>query len=260
MTEIQKYKFICEIFKHHHILDDLLFEKQGCHKHHINPRSLYPELVNEKTNIVVLPPTLHWYAHKCLFNYYKDINDTEAIDKLQYEDTAKFISSHIAPSYKINLNDEIKTLIDECCETVFSEVMSREFKYDLCITGIHNGQYVGLDIPGIGGSDLRDVSPIDEEIIFNPNGVRICRSLTKSRKYQDMFNKISHFDCIDIKDFTCTSKDFAFYKFIKKYLTLKDKIISVKRKPIKTNDIFLSEEKLNYYYQILNHKNTSMQK
>ena len=242
MTEIQKYKFTIKIFKHRCNFDDLLFEKQGCHKHHINPRSLYPELVNEKTNIVVLPPTLHWYAHKCLFNYYKDINDTEAIDKLQYEDTAKFISSRIAPSYKINLNDEIKTLIDECCEAAFSEVMSREFKYDLCITGIHNGQYVGRYARSISGSDLRDVSPIDEEIIFNQNRVRICRSLTKSRKYQEMFNKISHFDCIDIKEFDCTDEDFAFYKFIKKYLTLKDKIISVKRKPIETDDIFLTDE------------------
>ena len=57
-----------------------------------------------------------------------------------------------------------------------------------------------------------------------------------------MFNEISHFDCIDIKDFTCTNEDFAFYKFIKKYLTLRDKIISVKRKPIKTDDIFLTDE------------------
>ena len=42
-----------------------------CEFHHIKPRSIYPELENEQSNIVALTAREHFIAHRLLAKWYK---------------------------------------------------------------------------------------------------------------------------------------------------------------------------------------------
>lgn len=53
-------------------------------EHHIYPKSLFPELKNEKSNIVRLTYKEHYIAHHLLYRYYKFINDKNAMIKMGF--------------------------------------------------------------------------------------------------------------------------------------------------------------------------------
>jgi hypothetical protein len=52
--------------------------------HHIVPRSICPELENDKTNIVRLSAAEHFKAHYWLFRHYKEAGDIQSMRKMAY--------------------------------------------------------------------------------------------------------------------------------------------------------------------------------
>lgn len=73
------------------------------HKHHIKPKCLYPELVDDYQNIIEVPEIVHWALHELLFDYYKQTSNKEAVSKLQKVNLEYFINeclrgaSHFGP-------------------------------------------------------------------------------------------------------------------------------------------------------------------
>ena len=51
-------------------------------KHHIKPKSLFPELENDPNNIVKLTYKEHYLVHHLLYRYYKSIGDKIATSKM----------------------------------------------------------------------------------------------------------------------------------------------------------------------------------
>lgn len=73
--------------------DDIYYEL-----HHIKPKSLYPELANDKTNLVLLTPREHYIAHWLLVKIYP-------INSMQYAFLcmcSKAGNANIDRSYKVN--------------------------------------------------------------------------------------------------------------------------------------------------------------
>lgn len=50
--------------------------------HHIKPKSLYPDLINDKANIIALKASEHFKAHYYLMMYFKSIHDNFAFKKM----------------------------------------------------------------------------------------------------------------------------------------------------------------------------------
>ena len=51
-------------------------------KHHIKPKSLFPELAKDQNNLVKLTYREHYLAHHLLYRYYKSIGDKNATSKM----------------------------------------------------------------------------------------------------------------------------------------------------------------------------------
>lgn len=56
--------------------------KENYEKHHIKPKSLFPELAKDKNNLVKLTYREHYLAHHLLYRYYKSIGDKNATSKM----------------------------------------------------------------------------------------------------------------------------------------------------------------------------------
>ena len=89
------------------------------HKHHIKPKCLYPDLANDKKNIIEVPAIVHWALHKLLFEHYSEVGNDEAVNKLKYVDIETFINdgqknyakNHPTSMYDFSKADEILKLI-----------------------------------------------------------------------------------------------------------------------------------------------------
>lgn len=56
--------------------------KEYFERHHIKPKSLFPELAKDKSNLVKLTYREHYLAHHLLYRYYKSIGDKNASFKM----------------------------------------------------------------------------------------------------------------------------------------------------------------------------------
>lgn len=56
--------------------------KENFEKHHILPKSLFPEKAKDKSNLVKLTYREHYLAHHLLYKYYKSIGDKNASIKM----------------------------------------------------------------------------------------------------------------------------------------------------------------------------------
>lgn len=89
------------------------------HKHHIKPKCLYPDLANDKNNLIEVPAIIHWALHKLLFEHYLEVGNDEAVNKLKYVDIETFINdgqknyakNHPTAMYDFSKADEILKLI-----------------------------------------------------------------------------------------------------------------------------------------------------
>lgn len=94
LSNIQKYYLIVNAAKIvHKRFNYLLDKKSGLHWHHIKPKSLYPDLANDKENLIKVPAIVHWALHKILLDYYKEINNEVAIKKMSYVNLEDFINN-----------------------------------------------------------------------------------------------------------------------------------------------------------------------
>lgn len=65
--------------------NNIIPQDQLGENHHIKPKSLFPELINDKNNIVRLKYIEHFFAHLYLYLYYKqETNDKHAQIKMGY--------------------------------------------------------------------------------------------------------------------------------------------------------------------------------
>ena len=82
--------------------------KENFEKHHILPRSLFPEKAKDKNNLVKLEYKAHYIAHLLLYRYYKSIGNKEATSKMAY---ALFKMCFGKNGLKISLNQYEKAKI-----------------------------------------------------------------------------------------------------------------------------------------------------
>ena len=93
MTNLEKYKIICKIYKD-------IFECRRSsydlpwHTHHIKPKSIYPELKDDEDNKVELPAIVHAAAHHFLSKFAEETDD-ERFKKITYADVVSFINENI---------------------------------------------------------------------------------------------------------------------------------------------------------------------
>lgn len=93
------------------------------HKHHIKPKCLYPNLVDDKKNIIEVPAIVHWALHKLLFDYYVSVGNDEAVEKLRHVDIESFINEgqkNYAKNHPTSLYDFSKA--DEMMEFIKTAV------------------------------------------------------------------------------------------------------------------------------------------
>lgn len=75
------------------------YRKESCsswHRHHIKPKCLYPELCDDKDNIVSVPPIVHWALHHWLYCYYLfETSNSDAVDRLSYSTLEQYINDQL---------------------------------------------------------------------------------------------------------------------------------------------------------------------
>ena len=132
LSNIQKYYLIVNAAKIvHKRFNYLLDKKSGLHFHHIKPKSLYPDLIDDKENLIKVPAIIHWTLHKILLDYYKEINNEVAIKKMSYVNLEDFIN-------KFYENRKKKFNFDVVCREIFLDV------FDCCKNIIDNDKQLQL--------------------------------------------------------------------------------------------------------------------
>lgn len=117
LSNIQKYYLIVNAAKIvQKRFDYLLEQKSGLHCHHIKPKSLYPDLVDDKENLIKVPAIVHWTLHKILLDYYKEINNEVAIKKMGYVNLEDFINNFYKNrKKKFNFKEfDFNSVFDRC--------------------------------------------------------------------------------------------------------------------------------------------------
>lgn len=110
MTDIDKYNLTVWVYKN--CLRSYVGKRW--HKHHIRPKSIYPELKDDPENIVAVPDIVHWALHEWLNKHLKD-SGNGAYDRLKFADVATFINDY--SPYKIDFSRR-----DEILEFIITEV------------------------------------------------------------------------------------------------------------------------------------------
>lgn len=112
MTNLEKYKIICKLYKEffhwQYSLHDLPW-----HTHHIKPKSIYPELKDDRDNKVELPAIVHAAAHHFLSKFAEETDD-ERFKNIHYADVVGFIND--------NLKDRVFSFDDNVADEIFSSI------------------------------------------------------------------------------------------------------------------------------------------
>ena len=112
MTNLEKYKIICKLYKEffhwRYSLSDLPW-----HTHHIKPKSIYPELQDDEDNKVKLPAIVHAAAHHFLSKFAEETDD-ERFKSIHYADVVGFINE--------NLKDRVFSFDDNVADEIFSSI------------------------------------------------------------------------------------------------------------------------------------------
>lgn len=92
-SNLTKYKICVAVYKEKDMKSCL--GRQHCHRHHVKPRSLYPELADDPSNIVVVPDIVHWALHKWLLEHYRETGNQAAIEKMEKVDLETYINDSL---------------------------------------------------------------------------------------------------------------------------------------------------------------------
>lgn len=109
MTNLEKYKTICRLYKQQFFTCKRSSYGLPWHTHHIKPKSIYPELKDDKDNTVELPAIVHAAAHHFLSKFAEETDD-ERFKNIHYADVVGFINENLKDrvfSFDSNVADEI---------------------------------------------------------------------------------------------------------------------------------------------------------
>ena len=134
LSNIQKYYLIVNAAKIvQKRFDYLLDKKSGLHCHHIKPKSLYPDLVDDKENLIKVPAIIHWTLHKILLDYYKEINNEVAIKKMSYVNLEDFINNFYKnKKKKFNFDKFDFNPVFDRCKTIIDNVRDLQLLENEC--------------------------------------------------------------------------------------------------------------------------------
>ena len=112
MTNLEKYKIICKLYKE---FFHCRYSSYGMpwHTHHIKPKSIYPELNDDRDNKVELPAIVHAAAHHFLSKFAEETDD-ERFKNIHYADVVGFINE--------NLKDRVFSFDDNVADEIFSSI------------------------------------------------------------------------------------------------------------------------------------------
>ena len=139
MTNLEKYKIICKLYKEFLTCKHSSYDLP-LHTHHIKPKSIYPELKDDRDNKVELPAIVHAAAHHFLSKFAEETDD-ERFKNIHYADVVGFINENLKDrvfSFDDNVADEIfSSIVDSFLELMKSALnASKEYEKDrVFITG-----------------------------------------------------------------------------------------------------------------------------
>ena len=110
-ANITKYKICVAVYKEKDIKSCL--DRQHCHRHHIKPRSLYPELVDDPSNIVVVPDIVHWALHKWLLEHYRETGNQAAVEKMEKVDLETYINKSLKTKFDFSASSKILERLEQ---------------------------------------------------------------------------------------------------------------------------------------------------
>lgn len=82
LSSLEKYKLACFAYNRSAVVKWRDEHGSAKHSHHIRPKSIWPELADESSNIVDVPPAVHAVLHKWLHEAMLEANDPNA-DKMR---------------------------------------------------------------------------------------------------------------------------------------------------------------------------------
>ena len=112
MTNLEKYKIICKLYKEFFTYSRSSYDLPW-HTHHIKPKSIYPELQDDRDNKVQLPAIVHAAAHHFLSKFAEETDD-ERFKNIHYADVVGFINE--------NLKDRVFSFDDNVADEIFSSI------------------------------------------------------------------------------------------------------------------------------------------
>ena len=112
MTNLEKYKIICKLYKQFLTCKHSSYDLP-LHTHHIKPKSIYPELKDDRDNQVELPAIVHAAAHHFLSKFAEETDD-ERFKNIHYADVVSFINE--------NLKDRVFSFDDNVADEIFSSI------------------------------------------------------------------------------------------------------------------------------------------
>lgn len=117
MKPIDKYKIICFVFKKFcHGQKRIMYRMLpgSYHRHHIKPRSIFPESTDDKNNIVTIHEYIHYMLHYYLYEYsISEKDDTYKNMKYAITGLETYINNNRSSNYKIDFSNR-KNIISKC--------------------------------------------------------------------------------------------------------------------------------------------------
>lgn len=131
MTNLEKYKIICKLYKEFFNWQYSLYDLPW-HTHHIKPKSIYPELQDDEDNKVELPAIVHAAAHHFLSKFAEETDD-ERFKNIHYADVVGFINKNLKDrvfSFDDNVADEIFSSIADAYRELYRLTLNTSKKYE----------------------------------------------------------------------------------------------------------------------------------
>lgn len=116
LSNLDKYKFMVHVYQ--------TLKCDDGHMHHIKPRCIYPELGDDKDNVVKVPRTVHWWLHRRLYDHYVETGNQRCTKMMS--SPAGNLETYINGEFDINKIDwEKRERIERFIEfIVFSSFIS----------------------------------------------------------------------------------------------------------------------------------------
>lgn len=134
MTNLMKYKVCVAVYR------EIRSYRQPYHRHHIKPKSLYPELADDWNNIVAVPDIVHWALHKWLLEHYRETRNQAAAEKMEKVDLETYINDNLKEmKFDFSASGEILELLEAALE-MYLETRQSHKNQAVIYGGTEDGQ------------------------------------------------------------------------------------------------------------------------